>query len=32
MQCQRSSDMWTVEVPDDGSEFLSRIWITADGL
>lgn len=32
MQCQRSGDMWTIEVPDDGTEFLSRIWMMADGL
>jgi hypothetical protein len=32
MQSQRSADTWEVEVPDDGSEFLSSIWMVADGL
>lgn len=32
MQQQRSADMWEIEVPDDGSQFLSRIWMMADGM
>jgi hypothetical protein len=31
-QEQRAADMWEIEVPDDGSEFLHRIWMIADGL
>lgn len=28
---QRSADTWEVEVPDDGREFLSSIWMMTDG-
>ena len=31
-QEQRTEDTWEVEVPDDGREFLRRIWMMADGL
>lgn len=29
---QRPEDTWEIEIPDDGSEFLSSIWMMADGL
>ena len=30
-QCQRSDDEFEIEVPDDGSEFLSHVWMVAGG-
>ena len=29
---QNSSDVFELDVPEDGSEFLARVWMMADGL
>lgn len=31
-QLQRPSDVWEIDVPDDGSEFLASVWMDADGM
>jgi hypothetical protein len=29
---QHSKDMWEIELADDGSEYISRLWASVDGL